>query len=106
MVIAPALEHERALVIARRREGVIVHLQHRAFSGAGEFFTALERHCQAGDTHFVDGTIFAPDRLFLTLGRFAHKAPSTSDYTFEHIYYRSIAAKREDWLTIRDYLWR
>ena len=83
-----------------------VHLQHRTFSDAGEFFIALERHCQAGDAHFVDGTIFAPDRLFITLGRFADEAPSTSDYTFEHIYYRSIAEKREDWLAVRDYLWR
>jgi len=29
-----------------------------------------------------------------------------SDYTYEHIYYRSIEAKREDWLATRDFLWR
>ena len=83
-----------------------VHLQHRPFSNAGEFFTALERHCRQGDADFVDATIFDADRLFITLGRSCDAAPHTSDYTFEHIYYRSIAEKREDWLTVRDYLWR
>jgi FAD/FMN-containing dehydrogenase len=44
--------------------------------------------------------------MYITLGRFADTAPYTSDYTFERIYYRSIAEKREDWLTAHDYLWR
>ena len=83
-----------------------VHLQHRPFSTAVEFFTALERHCREGDANFLDGVVFARDRMFITLGRFVDDAPRTSDYTYEHIYYRSIAEKREDWLSTRDYLWR
>jgi len=83
-----------------------VRLQHRPFASAGEYFTAVERHCLAGDAAFIDGTIFAPNELFITLGRFAEEAPFTSDYTFEHIYYRSIREKPEDWLAVRDYLWR
>jgi FAD/FMN-containing dehydrogenase len=50
--------------------------------------------------------VFSADELYITLGRFADDALFTSDYTFEHIYYRSIREKREDWLTTRDYLWR
>ena len=83
-----------------------VHVQHREFGKPGDFFTALERHCTSGDATFIDGTVFAPDRLFITLGRFAAEAPRVSDYTFERIYYRSIPEKREDWLTTHDYLWR
>ena len=83
-----------------------VRLQHRSFADPREFFTALERHCVARDAAFVDGTVFAPDALYITLGRFAEEAPFTSDYTFEHIYYRSIREKLEDWLAVRDYLWR
>jgi FAD/FMN-containing dehydrogenase len=83
-----------------------VHLQHRAFASADGLFTALARHCEAGDAGFIDGTVFAPDELYLTLGRFAERAPFTSDYTYRHIYYRSIREKREDWLAVRDYLWR
>jgi FAD/FMN-containing dehydrogenase len=83
-----------------------VHLVHVGFSSAAEYFRALEKHLRAGDADFVDGTVFAPDQLFITLGRFSETAPYTSDYTYERIYYRSIAEKREDYLTVQDYLWR
>ncbi|HXZ48811.1 MAG TPA: FAD-binding oxidoreductase [Usitatibacter sp.] len=83
-----------------------VRLEHLAFRDPGEYFHAVERHCAADDADFIDGTLFAPDRLYLTLGRFAESAPYASDYTGREIYYRSIAGKREDWLTVHDFLWR
>jgi FAD/FMN-containing dehydrogenase len=83
-----------------------VQLSHLRFSNADEYFAALEKHLVAGNADFVDGTIFSPQRLFITLGRFSDSAPYTSDYTYENIYYRSIADKREDYLTVQDYLWR
>jgi hypothetical protein len=83
-----------------------VHLTHLRFSQGGAYFENLERHLRAGAADFVDGTIFGPDEMYITLGRFADEAPHTSDYTFENIYYRSIREKKEDWLTIKDYLWR
>ena len=83
-----------------------VRLEHRGFGSADEYFRALEVRLKTGDFDFIDGTIFDEKRLFLTLGRFADSAPYTSDYTFEKIYYRSIAEKREDYLTTHDYLWR
>lgn len=83
-----------------------VQLQHEPFAEPERFFAALGERVRAGDADFIDGTVFAPGRMFLTLGRFAAAAPYTSDYTFQNIYYRSIAQKREDWLTARDYLWR
>ena len=33
-------------------------------------------------------------------------APWLSDYTGQNIYYQSIRGPRDDFLTIRDYLWR
>jgi FAD/FMN-containing dehydrogenase len=83
-----------------------VHLRHLAYSSGEEFFSALRKVLETGGEDFVDGTVFGPQQMFITLGAFADHAPSTSDYTFEHIYYRSIAEKREDHLTIHDYLWR
>jgi FAD/FMN-containing dehydrogenase len=83
-----------------------VHLTHLPFTGGQSYFAALERVLQSGEADFVDGTVFSPDRMFITLGRFTDTAPYTSDYTFERIYYRSIAEKRDDYLTISDYLWR
>ena len=83
-----------------------VRLEHVFHEKPETFFKHLEGRLRAGDADFVDGTIFEKNRLFLTLGRFSGSAPYTSDYTFESIYYRSIAEKREDYLGIHDYIWR
>ena len=83
-----------------------VHLEHEAHRDARSYFAAVERHCAGGAADFIDGTLFAPDRLYVTLGTFREEAPAPSDYTYERIYYRSIGERREDWLTVRDYLWR
>jgi FAD/FMN-containing dehydrogenase len=83
-----------------------VHLTHLPFTDSELFFRELGNHLKASAADFVDGVAFEKDRLFLTLGRFVETAPYTSDYTYENIYYRSIAEKREDYLTVKDYLWR
>jgi FAD/FMN-containing dehydrogenase len=83
-----------------------VHLTHLPFRDAASYFSELEKRLDTGDADFVDGTVFSPSQLYLTLGRFSDAAPYTSDYTYENIYYRSIAEKREDYLTTHDYLWR
>src|SRR3954471_22187393 len=67
-----------------------VHLEHLAFRDFGTYFGALGEVLHAGEADFIDGTIFGPERMFITLGRFSATAPYTSDYTFENIYYRSI----------------
>ena len=83
-----------------------VRLEHLPFTDGESYFRELGKHLAAGAADFVDGTVFSPDKLFITLGRFADRAPYTSDYTYEHIYYQSIAEKREDYLTVHDYVWR
>jgi FAD/FMN-containing dehydrogenase len=84
-----------------------VHVRHEAFSNPEGYFRAVREHCAADDADFIDGTIFARDRMYLSLGRFVDAAPSVSDYAgVSAIYYRSIAEKREDWLTAHGYIWR
>ena len=83
-----------------------VRLEHLAFGNGGEFFAELERRLRAGEADFIDGTVFSPHKLCLTLGTFTASAPYVSDYTYERIYYRSIADRREDFLEVRDFLWR
>jgi len=83
-----------------------VRLEHLPFTGADALFAEIERRLDANDADFVDATVFSPREMFLTLARLTDRAPATSDYTFENIYYRSIRAKREDWLTVRDFIWR
>ena len=88
-----------------------VHLRHLRFYSLASLIEALPAICD-GRVHdgervdFVDGSVFSPTECYLTLGSWADSAPATSDYTWTDIYYRSIQSKGEDWLTVRDYLWR
>jgi FAD/FMN-containing dehydrogenase len=88
-----------------------VRLRHVRFTDPDAYFRALEAVCDSRQhdgepVDFVDGTVFGPDELYLTLGDFVDTAPETSDYTWLEIYYRSIQQREVDYLTTRDYLWR
>lgn len=82
-----------------------VQLEHRRFGDMVRFFAALEGECNAG-ADFIDGVAFAPGELYLNTARFVDSAPFVSDYSFEHIYYRSIRDRESDYLTARDFIWR
>lgn len=83
-----------------------VRVEHRRFAHADAFFTAVADACADPTLDFVDGVVFDRTTHVLSCGRFVATAPYTSDYTFEHIYYRSLLARDEDFLTTRAYLWR
>src|SRR5437867_12294206 len=82
-----------------------VRLEHLRHTSPEKFFADLEARCASG-ADFVDGTVFSGGEMVLTLGAFAESAPYISDYTYERIYYRSIRERPEDYLTVRDYIWR
>jgi FAD/FMN-containing dehydrogenase len=83
-----------------------VHLVHLDYFDGPIYFQELERRLRAGGFDFVDGTVFAPGKMFITLAELVERAPYVSDYTYDRIYYRSIPAKHDDYLTVHDYLWR
>jgi FAD/FMN-containing dehydrogenase len=88
-----------------------VHLRHRPFGSLDDCMRAVGKVAAEGTfdgapVDFVDGIAFGPDEVYLTLGTFSDVAPWLSDYTGQRIYYRSVQQYREDFLTIRDYLWR
>ena len=88
-----------------------VHLRHVPLPDVETAARLLAQVCaervhEAEQVDFVDGTWFSPDEVYLTLGTFCDEAPALSDYTGTHVYYRSLQRKRQDWLTVRDYLWR
>jgi FAD/FMN-containing dehydrogenase len=88
-----------------------VRLRHIRHTSPESYFAQLAEVCSTR-THdgepadFVDGTVFAADEHYLTVGTFTAEAPYSSDYTWLDIYYRSIRARGEDHLSTRDYLWR
>jgi FAD/FMN-containing dehydrogenase len=83
-----------------------VAVEHVRYGDADACFADVARHCAEGRLDFLDGTVFAPGELYLTLGRFADTAPYASDYGFERIFYRSIRERGQDFLRTRDYIWR
>jgi FAD/FMN-containing dehydrogenase len=50
--------------------------------------------------------VFGAGEIYLTVGAFSDAGPWLSDYTGQQVYYQSIRGPQEDFLTIRDYLWR
>jgi FAD/FMN-containing dehydrogenase len=83
-----------------------VALRHVRYPDAAACAKGIEEACADETVDFVDGTAFAGDELYLTLGTFTDHAAAPSDYTGRHIYYRSIRDRVTDHLTVRDYLWR
>ena len=83
-----------------------VRVDHARHTDAETFFRALAAACASDEVDFVDGVAFDRGDLVLSCARFVSKAPYTSDYTFERIYYRSLRERTSDFLTTRDYLWR
>jgi len=82
-----------------------VRVTHVRCADSQEFFDRINKACQ-GSFDFVDGMVFAPGEHYLVLGEFTDDAPYTSDYSYLQIFYRSIRARSEDYLSVRDYLWR
>ena len=88
-----------------------VHLRHVRVDGTPGVATLVREVCDTrmhdGEpVDFVDGVWFSEDEVYLVLASWADRAPYLSDYTGKDIYYRSIQQRTEDWLTVRDYLWR
>jgi FAD/FMN-containing dehydrogenase len=105
------LGYALSLTIELEPVAPFVHVQHFRFDGPEACMAAVARIAQDGSLHghradFVDGTAFSLDEMYLTVAAFSEVAPWRSDYTRDRIYYQSIRGPKEDFLTVRDYLWR
>src|SRR5215831_5246276 len=105
------LGYALSLTIELEPAAPYVHLRHFRFGTPEACMEAVAQIAQDGGlsghrADFVDGTVFGLDEMYLTVGAFSDVGPWLSDYTRERIYYRSIRGPKEDFLTIRDYLWR
>ena len=99
------------LTIALEPVAPYVHLRHFRFASPAEAMTAVAEIARDGSyqghrADFVDGTAFSASEIYLTVAAHSEVAPWLSDYTSQNIYYQSIRGPQEDFLTIRDYLWR
>ncbi|KNX37682.1 FAD-linked oxidase [Luteipulveratus halotolerans] len=88
-----------------------VHLRHLRFDSVGALVDRMgellrDREYDGEAVDFLDGVVFSADESYLVLGSWTERAPYTSDYTGREIFYRSVQQHAEDYLTVRDYLWR
>ena len=97
-----ALRLRVPLIPARR----YVHLRHERFSDPSRFFAMLEEMSKVPEVDYLDATVFSRNEMYVTVGQFVADAPRAGNYRYTRMYYRSIRAKHEDWLTARDYIWR
>jgi FAD/FMN-containing dehydrogenase len=105
------LGYSLRLRIELERVRPYVRLRHVRFDTAAECAAAIASVCASGSfdgrpVDFVDGTVFTGSQNYLTLADFVDEAPYRSDYTGQRIFYRSVAERTEDYLSVRDYLWR
>lgn len=86
-----------------------VHLRHERFADPARFFAAIAEECARPTCDYLDGVFFGPGDFTLTRGTMAGQLPrdtEPSDYTWMRQYWRSLRERPDDWLSIRDYLWR
>jgi FAD/FMN-containing dehydrogenase len=88
-----------------------VRLRHIGFDDLDALAKAVDaivhdRQWEGARVDAVDGVVFAPDEVYLTLATWTDEARGTSDYTGQEVYYRSIRQRETDTLTTYDYLWR
>ena len=105
------LGYSLALTIELEPVKPYVYLRHFAFNDPASCMAAIAEVARTGSYHghradFIDGTAFSTKELYLTVGAFSDKAPWLSDYTGQQVYYQSLRRSREDFLTIKDYIWR
>jgi len=86
----------------------LTHVRARDLDHLGELIAQVVAYrAYAGrPVDFVDGVAFAPDEVYLCLGRWSEWESRTSDYAGQQVYYRSIRERPDDALGVEDYLWR
>lgn len=91
-----------------------VALRHIRFHSLTEMVAAMDRIIDTGGfegvaVDYLDGVAFSPTESYLCVGIQTSTPGPVSDYTGQHIYYRSIQHRdgvKDDRLTIHDYFWR
>lgn len=89
-----------------------VALRHVPFGSASEVSRAIAEIVATGiwdgqEVHYLDGTVFSADEIYLTLARYSSEATGVpSTYSGQQIYYRSIQQRATDLISTNDFLWR
>ena len=87
-----------------------VQVQYRRFSITEEFFAALAAEVNSAEADFIEGVSFSPTQYILLAGNFIDKLPAGKKRFVprDDPFFKSIldTAVDENYLTIKDYIWR
>jgi FAD/FMN-containing dehydrogenase len=86
-----------------------VHLRHERFADAARYFAAIAVECAEPSCDYLDGVFFGSNDFVLTRATLVERLPvgtTASDYTWMQQYWRSLRGRTDDYLSIKDYLWR
>ena len=86
-----------------------VRLEHTRYDDPDALFADIEAECRQPSCDWLDGVYFSPDEYVLTRAHSVESLPAgrdPADYTWMRQYWKSLRQRREDWLTVHDYLWR
>ena len=86
-----------------------VRLSHERYADPERFFADVGEECSKPTCDYLDGVFFGPRDFVLTRATMVERLAAgvtAGDYTWLRQYWRSLRERPEDYLTIRDYLWR
>jgi FAD/FMN-containing dehydrogenase len=86
-----------------------IRLEHETFSDPARLFKVIEQECERPTCAYLEAVYFGPGRFVLSRAHWAEALPAggrPSDYTWMRQYWKSLLDRREDYLSIHDYLWR
>lgn len=70
------------------------------------YMASIRSHTEKNDLDFMDGIIHSPSLYVLSVGHFVDEAPYTHSYDWMRVYWKSTAARSEDFLGTADYMFR
>lgn len=83
-----------------------VKVSYEKYNSLEDYKSAIWQHFQNQDIDFMDGIIHSPTECVLSLGSFVDQVPYTHCYDWTRVYYKSTAARKEDYLKTPDYFFR
>ena len=82
-----------------------VRVVNRKYNDIDTYLKDLECFKNDKKVDFIDGLLFNPNELYLMTGYLSDNAEYTNSYRID-IYYKSIKNRKEDYMTLKDYIWR
>jgi len=83
-----------------------VHIINEKFNDPEKFINEIIKNKNNSEYDFIDGIVFNKNEMYLMKAKMIYKKPKKLNNYKIKIYYKSIRKNKEDFMTIRDYIWR